>query len=240
MATRGRSMWSFDPVVIGRAECDVWIGYYRRNWRMVLRGALVMVRAAFGMSWPRTVLGAWFVLRGNQLWAPYPDNDPDGARVAMRRFYALVARDQGLAIDPVRAAELEVDWWREHRVLQRERTDDDETALVAALVRVYAYVYGAPEQAVEPAARARALAMRVSDAWVADGCRLDDDRIRMERRLLVESYTRLLDAVSPPPPRVGDRGRSARALVRPTPPLSPAARRTCPCGGPPTRDRRGR
>lgn len=195
MATRRRSMWSFDPVVLGRAECDAWIGYYTHSWGAVLRAALVMVRTCFGMSWPRTVLGAWYLLRGNQLWAPYPDNDPEGARAAMRRFYALVARDQGLPIDPARAAELELEWWREHRILQRERTDDDEAALVAALVRVYAYVYGVPEHGLEPAARARALAMRVSDAWVADGCRPDDDRIHAERRLLVESYTRLLDAV---------------------------------------------
>jgi hypothetical protein len=199
MATRGRSMWNFDPVVLGRAECDAWVGYYRHDWWTVLRASLVMVRTGFGMSWPRSVLGAWYVLRGNQLWAPYPDNDPDGARAAMRRFYALVARDQDLALDPARAAELEVDWWREHRILQRERTDDDESVLVAALVKLYAYVYVVPVQTLEPAARARALAMRVSDAWVADGVGPDDDRIRAERRLLVESYTRLLDAVADSP-----------------------------------------
>ncbi len=192
---RNCSMWRFDPVRLGRAECGAWLGYYTRNWPQVLRAAVVMVREGFGMPWPRTLLGAWYVLRGNQLWAPYPENDPDGARAAMRRFYALLARDHHLRIDPARAAELEVDWWHEHRVLQRERSDDDETALVAALVRVYAYVYGVSPAALEPAARARALAMRVSDAWVADGCRPDDPRIRQERRLLVESYARLLDAV---------------------------------------------
>ena len=118
----------------------------------------------------------------------YPDNDPDGARASMRRFYTLVARDQGLALDPVRAAELEVEWWRQHREQQHERTGDDEPGLVRALVGLYAYVYTADPAALEPAARARALAMRVSDAWVADGCRPGDPRVREERRLLVESY----------------------------------------------------
>jgi hypothetical protein len=197
------SMWRFDPVRIGRAECDAWVGYYRHELGLVLRSAVVMVREGFAMTWPRTLLGAWYVLRGNQLWAPYPDNDPDGARVAMRRFYALVARDQGLTLDPARAAELEVAWWHEHRVLQRERTDGDETALVRALREVYAYVYGVPEADLEVAARARALAMRISDAWVADGCDPQDDRLHEERRLLVESYTRLLDAVAPRAPSVG-------------------------------------
>ena len=44
----------------------------------------------FGMSWPRTVLGAWLVLRANQKWAPFPDNDPDAARALMARFYRLL------------------------------------------------------------------------------------------------------------------------------------------------------
>jgi hypothetical protein len=191
------SMWRFDPVAIGRAECDAWVGYYRHDWPLVLRSAVVMVREGFAMPWPRTLLGAWYVLRANQLWAPYPDNDPDAARVLMRRFYALVARDQGLTLDAERAAELEVAWWREHRVLQRERTEADEAELVRALREVYSYVYGVPEADVEAAARARALAMRISDDWVAAGCDPQDDRLHAERRLLVESYTRLLDAVAP-------------------------------------------
>ena len=35
-------------------------------------------RAGFGMNRVRTLQGAWYVLRANQVWAPYPDNDPDG------------------------------------------------------------------------------------------------------------------------------------------------------------------
>jgi hypothetical protein len=199
---RRSSMWRFDPVAIGRAECDAWVGYYRHEWGLVLRSAVVMVREGFAMPWPRTLLGAWYVLRANQLWAPYPDNDPDGARAVMRRFYALVARDQRPDVDTAHAAELEVAWWREHRVLQRERTDGDETELVRALREVYAYVYGVPEADVERAARARALAMRVSDAWVDAGCDPRDDRLHEERRLLVESYTRLLDAVALRAPQI--------------------------------------
>src|SRR3954452_20994504 len=201
MAERS-SMWRVDPVAIGRAECDAWVGYSHHEWRLVLRSAVVMVREGFAMPWPRTLLGAWYVLRANQLWAPYPDNDPDAARAVLRRFYALVARDQGLSLEAERAADLEVAWWREHRVLQRERTDADEAELVRALQEVYAYVYGVPEADVEAAARARALAMRISDDWVAAGCDPQDDRLHAERRLLVESYTRLLDAVAPRAPQI--------------------------------------
>ena len=196
MATRP-TPWTFDPVRLGGHECDAWVGYYRRDWRLVLRAAVGMVRVGFGMSWPRTLLGAWYVLRANQVWAPYPDNDPDAARRIMARFFALVARAHQLPLEPRRAAELEVAWWREHRILQRERTDDDETALVDALTRVYAYVYDRPEQELREAARHRALAMRISDAWVADGCDPADPRVAAERAELVISYTSLRRAVGP-------------------------------------------
>jgi hypothetical protein len=193
MSTKA-SPWSFDPVALGGHECDAWVGYYRRDWRLVLRAAIGMVRVGFGLSWPATLRGAWYVLRANQAWAPYPDNDPDAACAYMRRFYALVAVHR-LPLDPVEAARLEVDWWHEHRVLQRERTHDDESRLVASLATLYAYVYERPVSAMTPAARDRALAMRVSDAWVADGCDLTDPRVTEERALLVASYTSLLAAV---------------------------------------------
>jgi len=191
------SPWTFDPVLLGAHECDAWVGYYRRDWLLVLRSAVGMVKVGFGMGRIATLLGAWWVLRANQAWAPYPDNDPDRAREFMRRFYTLVARSHGLAIDPIEAGRREVAWWHEHRVLQRERTDADEAGLVTALADLYSYVYGRPVQTMLAPARDRALAMRVSDAWVADGCSPQDPRVNEERRLLVRSYARLLDVVGP-------------------------------------------
>src|SRR6476661_4191987 len=148
---------SFDPVAIGRLECDAWAAYYRREWWPFLKAAVGMVDAGFRLGRRRTLLGAWYVLRANQVWAPYPDNDPDAAREQMRRFYALVAADHP-QLDPVRAAALEVEWWRVHRADQHsaelsdrepvERSaDDDEPAdepLTAALVALYSYVYEVP------------------------------------------------------------------------------------------------
>src|SRR5437763_310673 len=80
----------FDAVALAKAEFDGWVGYYRREWRKVLAASVRMVRLGFGMPRSKTLMGAWFVLRANQLWAPYPQNDPVGARAYMRRFYCLV------------------------------------------------------------------------------------------------------------------------------------------------------
>ena len=192
-------MRSFDPRAVGRLECWAWESYYRRRWVPFLVASVGMVRAAFGMSWPRTLAGAWLVLRANQLWAPYPDNDADGAREQMRRFYDLVSRTTGeMVLDPTRAAELEVEWWRVHRAHQHDE-GVEERALVQALVDLYSYVYDADPEAVRSAAAARVEAMDLSDAWVEAGCDLDDPLLEQERAALVASYTALRAAVGVQP-----------------------------------------
>src|SRR5581483_1129671 len=152
---------SFDPIRVGELEARAWMAYYRREWPTVLRAAVSLTRHTFGLPWPATLRGAWLVLRANQLWAPYPNNDPAACRRLMERFYRLVAEHHDEHFDPAKAAELEVEWWRVHREHQRE--EGEEQPLVSALAGLYAYVYGVPEADVRVAAEQRALAMRYSD-----------------------------------------------------------------------------
>ena len=184
-------MRRFDPRAVGRYECRAWETYYRRKWAAFLIASVALVRAAFRMSWPKTLYGAWLVLRANMLWAPFPDNDPDGARRTMARFYRLLGAD----IDPVKAAELEVEWWRAHR----ENQYGDHAAR-----------RGADRRAARPlrlhlrrAARARAPRRRAAGRrrWTSPtaGSRRAKTRqhplLREERALLVRSYAALLAAV---------------------------------------------
>jgi len=186
---------SFDPRQAGGLESAAWVAYYRREWFAFLRSAVALTRHAFGLPWPSTLYGAWLVLRANQLWAPYPDNDPEGARRTMERFYRLVAKHHNEPADPRRASELEVEWWRVHRVHQRENTEEDESTLVAALTALYSYVYGVDRADVTLAAEQRTLAMRYSDQWVEEGCDLTSPLVEQERAALVRSYAGLLSAV---------------------------------------------
>jgi hypothetical protein len=154
-----RAHRSFDPRRVGSLECDAWVAYYRREWLRFLRAAILLTRHTFALPWASTIRGAWLVLRANQLWAPYPDNDPDGARRAMERFYRLVARHHRETFDARRAAELEVEWWRVHREHQHNGAGSDARPLVNALAALYGYVYRVPEAEVRTAAEQRALAM---------------------------------------------------------------------------------
>ncbi|WP_054045668.1 hypothetical protein [Alloactinosynnema sp. L-07] len=186
-------MRTFDPRAVGRRECGAWVAYYRRQWFRFLRYAVGMVRAGFEMSWPKTLYGAWLVLRANQLWAPAEGNDPDGARRCMRRFYELVIEAHAEPFDPTEAARLEVEWWRVHREAQRAGVASEE--LVDALIALYAHVYDATPESMRLAAQERAAAMVISDEWVADGCDPLSPSIAMERAALVRSYAALLAAV---------------------------------------------
>lgn len=182
--------------MIGNAETRAWASYYRREWWPLLKAAITMVREGFGMGWLRTVRGAYYVLRANQKWAPYPDNDPAAAQAYMKRFYTLVLRDSDLRLDPDEASQREVDWWRRHREHQYGVVGEDEP-LTESLVGLYSYVYGVPAGTVREAARHRVLAMRHSDAWVKAGCHLDDPLLAQEREALLASYRSLRVAVGP-------------------------------------------
>ncbi len=184
----------FDPRRVGNLETVAWATYYRREWIPFLRAAVGLTRHTFGLPWPATLRGAWLVLRANQLWAPFPDNDPEGARQAMERFYRLVAEVHGERFDPRHASELEVEWWRVHR--EHQHSDElDESSLIAALSALWAYTYGVEPEQVRRAAEQRALAMRHSDQWVAEGRRLAHPLLEEERAALVRSYAALLAAV---------------------------------------------
>jgi hypothetical protein len=192
MGRQGRR-FAFDPDLVGRSECEAWVGYYRRDWPRMLAGLYGMVRYGFALGPLGNLRAAWHVLRGSQAWAPFPDNDPEAARRHMARFFRMANRAGRLRVDPRLAAELEVAWWQTHRALQHDaRVSDDD--LVAAMVRFYCYLYQSDVADVRRAAELRVHAMAVSDAWVAAGCRLDDPTLAKERLALVASYAALREA----------------------------------------------
>jgi hypothetical protein len=187
---------SFDPVRIADLEYRMWVGYYQRRWPQVFAALLGLIRLGFGMDWVRTLHGAWLMLRASQLWAPLPDNDPDGARANMRRFYALVKLRYGEPADPVRAAFLEVDWWRAHREHQYSPDPAAPSGeLIDSLTRLYCYLYSEPEAAVRPVAVHRAQAMDLSDQWLREGRQPDSPLLPLEHAALVRAYAALLAAV---------------------------------------------
>jgi hypothetical protein len=149
----------------------MWVAYYLRRWRNLLVASVRLLWLGFGTDLARILQGAWLMLRAAQLWAPFPDNDPDGAQARMRELYALVRLRFGQPADPARAASLEIDWWRAHRRRQYAphpaETGDE---LVESVTRLYCYLFSETAAVIRPAAAHRVRAMDLSDQWVREGC----------------------------------------------------------------------
>jgi hypothetical protein len=187
---------SFDPFRIADLEYRMWVGYYLRRWTQLLLVSVRLLLLGFGADWVRALRGARLMMRAVRLWAPFPDNDPDGAQACMRELYALISFRFGEPADPARAASLEIDWWRAHRKRQYS-ADPAETGdeLVDSVTRLYSYLYGQLEAVVRPAAVHRVQAMDLSDRWVREGCPPDSPLLALERAALVRAYSALLAAV---------------------------------------------
>ena len=158
--------------------------------RAFLVASVGLVRAAFRMSWPRTLVGAWLVLRANMVWAPFPDNDPDAARALMRRFYQLLRMSESAALRsrPGRAARGGVVACPP-RAPARGRRATPRAGLIHGPARpLRLHVRGRPRRRGAPAAALRAEAMDVSDRWVEAGSDPADPLLAQERALLVRSY----------------------------------------------------
>ena len=187
---------SFDPFRIADLEYRMWVAYYLRRWNILLMASVRLLWLGFGTDLARILQGAWLMLRAVQSWAPFPDNDPDGAQARMRELYGLVRLRFGQPADPAQAARLEIDWWRAHRRRQYAphpaETGDE---LVESVTRLYCYLFGETEAVVRPAAVHRVRAMDLSDQWVREGCRTDSSLLPLERAALVRAYAALLAAV---------------------------------------------
>ena len=193
---------SFDPFRLADLEHRMWVAYYLRRWPRLLADSARLLRLGFGTNLPRILQGAWLMLRAVQLWAPFPDNDPDGAQARMHELYALIRLRFGEPADPAQAARLEIDWWRAHRkrqyALHPAETGDE---LVESVTRLYSHLSGKTEAMVRPAAAHRVQAMDLSDQWVREGCPPDSPLLPLERAALVRAYAALLAAVHNEEPR---------------------------------------
>ena len=193
---------SFDPFRIADLEYRMWVGYYLRRWTHVAAALVQLLRLGFGADLARAAQGAFLMLRAVQLWAPFPDNDPDGAQACMRELYALVRLRYGAPADPARAAALEVGWWRAHRERQYSPDPSDTgEEVVESVTRLYCYLFGETADAVRPAAVHRVQAMDLSDQWVREGCQPGSPLLPLERAALVRAYAALLAGVHREEPR---------------------------------------
>ena len=123
---------------IAELEAGGWRAYYERDWPRVVRLMVALNQEQFHIPFPLSVVAAAHVALASVAWVPVEHDEPV-VRRHLRRFYRMAHRWSGLDFDPVRAADLEIGYWIEHRRLLGVA---DKSSFVEAMAQLHAYLFG--------------------------------------------------------------------------------------------------
>jgi hypothetical protein len=147
------------PERIAQLEGGGWRAYYDRDWPTLLRGMVQLNQEQFHIPFPLSVVAALHVARGSAAWAPL-DNDPDVVRGHFIRFYRMARRWSGLTFEPRRAAQLEVQYWIEHRRLVG---NPDKEPFIQAMTALHSHLFDLPLERMRESAEWRVRANNTVD-----------------------------------------------------------------------------
>jgi hypothetical protein len=145
----------FDADRLAYLEVAGWRAYYDRKWLLAFWLMVKMCREQFGLSWLRSLQGAYYITRASIAWAPV-EHDSRLVRRYIRKFYRLAARHgKGLDFDPDLVTNLEFRYWDVHRRLSG-RPDSEKMPLVRSFVDLHSALFGLPSEDVWASAVDRA------------------------------------------------------------------------------------
>jgi hypothetical protein len=182
----------FDPDEVARLETAMWRSYYDRR-RLPRFGQLVgLLQGQFHLQPLRAVTLAGLAARAAAVFQVGASHaDYRRALPYLERYYAGIRAVSEVPFDPVRAAELELEWW----IVHREVEDHPPGDLEAALAALAAELYQAPAERLAAHADRRAEAMTIRDRTSRRKVGvLDDDWDRIEAVLWV-AWKTLADEV---------------------------------------------
>jgi len=182
----------FDPEAVARLETAMWRDYYDEKRVKLFLGLTRLLHEQYGFPPLRAAWNAARAARAAVLFqrgrgrADYETALPD-----LERYFAAIRQLGRLSCDPARVARLELEWWIAHR----ERARVGEAGLARAIADAAAALYGVPAGALEPYARARAMAMLDRDAHAERRGRPTEEEWRSIESRLVEAFRALRAAV---------------------------------------------
>jgi hypothetical protein len=182
-----------DPTRLAELEAGGWRAYYDRDWPRLIKLMVQLNQEQFHIPFPLSLVAAFHVARGSVAWAPV---DHDEAQVIEHfvRFYRMARRWSGLAIEPRRAAELEIGYWREHRRLVG---NPNKESFIQAMTALHSHLFGLPAERMRESAEWRVRANNTVDGITGGTSRdIEADWKRIEEGLLecYASINRELDA----------------------------------------------
>ena len=149
----------FDPERIAYYEANGWRAYYERKWLRVLRLIVGLCQQQFQIPFPMSLLAAYYTTRASAAWVPV-DHDEQKVLVYLERFYRVAQRYSGLHFDPVRVAQLELQYFEVHRRLVGS---GDKSEFVQTMAELHSAIFGLPVEQVYESAEWRVRAADTVD-----------------------------------------------------------------------------
>jgi hypothetical protein len=164
---------------IAELEAGGWRAYYDRDWPRVVGLMVALNQEQFHIPFPLSVVAAVHVARASIAWAPVDHDEAEVVR-HLRRFYRMAARWSDTSYEPIRAADLEIGYWIEHRRLLGV---SDKGSFVDAMAALHAHLFNAPPERMRESADWRVRANNTVDLITggqsndpeADWAKLEDE-----------------------------------------------------------------
>ena len=151
--------FKFDPDRLAYLEAEGWRAYYDRRWPRFLGLLVAVCQEQFHIPFPKSLLAAYYAVRGAQAWAPV-NHDARKAHAFYERFYRLAQPHAGLSFEPARVADLEMRYWDDHR---RTAELDEKPELLETLVELHSALFGLPPDRARESAEWRTRAAATVD-----------------------------------------------------------------------------
>jgi len=133
--------FQFNPDRVAHFEVESWKSYYDHTWFKLLRLVVALIQEQFHIPFPVSLLAAFYTVRASVKWAPkdHKEGDKAAIRADLEKFYRLALRYSGLKFDPAKVAELEYQYWVDHRRLSGL---PEKAPFIETMTALHAAIFG--------------------------------------------------------------------------------------------------
>jgi hypothetical protein len=151
--------FEFNPERIAYFEANGWRAYYDHDWLKMLRLLVSLCQEQFKIPFPVSLLAAYYIARASAAWVP-ANHDAASILKLHEKFYRIANRYSGLNFDPLRAAQLEEQYWDVHRRLSGL---PDKTEFTQTMTDLHSTLFGLSLEQARESAELRVLANNTVD-----------------------------------------------------------------------------
>ncbi len=151
--------FQMNPARIAHYEASGWRAYYDRQWLKMLRLIVALCQEEFHIPFPMSLLAAYYTTLASVAWVPV-EHDERKVLNYLEKFYRVARRYSGLQFDPVRVAQLELQYFEVHRRLVDA---SDKSEFIQTMVELHSALFCISQTQAQKSAELRVVAANIVD-----------------------------------------------------------------------------